>query len=64
MCRNTNTHEVEHDADEPSPQVTVDEVWCVAVEKIVTHQKLRKILKIVMNPNSNIVQKIVMNRNS
>ena len=23
MCRNTNTHEIEKDADEPSPEVTV-----------------------------------------
>ena len=35
MCRNTNTHEVETDADEPSPEATVEEVWCMAVQEIV-----------------------------
>ena len=34
MCRNTNTHEIEKDADEPSPEVTV-EVWCMAVQDTV-----------------------------
>ena len=32
VCRNTNTHEVEKDADAPSPEVTVEEVWNMAVE--------------------------------
>ena len=31
VCRNTNTHEIQKDADEPSPQVTVEAVWCLAV---------------------------------
>ena len=32
LCRNTNTHEIEKDADEPSPEVTVEAVWCMAVQ--------------------------------
>ena len=35
MCRNTNTHEIEKDADEPSPEVTVEEAWCMAVQDTV-----------------------------
>ena len=35
VCRNTNTHEIENDADEPSPEVTVEEFWCVAVQDAV-----------------------------
>ena len=30
--RNTKTHEIEKDADEPSPQVTAEAVWCMAVQ--------------------------------
>ena len=33
VCRNTNnTHEMEKDADEPSPEVTVETVWCDTVD--------------------------------
>ena len=35
MCRNTDTHEIEKDADEPSPEVTVEAVWCKAVRDTV-----------------------------
>ena len=36
MCRTQeHTHEVEKDADEPSPVVTVEEVWCRAVRDVV-----------------------------
>ena len=35
VCRNTNTHEVEKDADEPSPEAAVEDVWCVAVQDVV-----------------------------
>ena len=35
MCRNTDTHEIETDADEPSPEVTVETVWCMAVRDTV-----------------------------
>ena len=35
MCRNTNTHEIEKGADEPNPEVTVEEVWCMAVQDAV-----------------------------
>ena len=35
VCENTNTHEIEKDNDEPSPEVTVEAVWCVAVQNIV-----------------------------
>ena len=35
VCRNTNTHEIRKDADEPSPEVTVEEVWCVAFQDAV-----------------------------
>ena len=35
VCRNTNTHEIEKDADKPSPDVTVEEVWCMAVRDTV-----------------------------
>ena len=35
VCRNTNTHETEKDADEPSPEVTVEAVWCMVVRDIV-----------------------------
>ena len=35
VCRNTNTHEIEKDADEPSPEVTVEAVWCMAVQDTV-----------------------------
>ena len=31
----TNTHETEKDADEPSPEVTVEAVWCMAVRDAV-----------------------------
>ena len=31
VCRNTNTHEIEKDADEPSPEDTVEEACCMAV---------------------------------
>ena len=34
-CRNTNTHEIEKDADEPSPEVTVEAVWCMVVRDTV-----------------------------
>ena len=33
--RNTNTHEIEKDADEPSPEVRVEAVWCMAVRDTV-----------------------------
>ena len=32
VCRNTNTHEIEKDADEPSPEDTVEEACCMAVQ--------------------------------
>ena len=35
VCRNTNTHEIEKDADEPSPEVIVEAFWCMAVRDIV-----------------------------
>ena len=35
VCQNTNTHEIEKDNDEPSPEVTVEAVWCKAVQNIV-----------------------------
>ena len=35
VCRNTNTHESEKGADEPSPEVTVEAVWCKAVRDTV-----------------------------
>ena len=35
VCRNTNTHETEKDADEPNPDVTVEAVWCLAVRDTV-----------------------------
>ena len=35
VCRNTNTHEIEKDADEPSPEVIVEAVWCMAVRDTV-----------------------------
>ena len=35
MCRNTNTHEIEENEDEPSPEVTVEEVCCMAVRDVV-----------------------------
>ena len=35
VCRNTNTHEIEKGADEPSPEVTVEAVWCMAVRDTV-----------------------------
>ena len=35
VCRDTNTHGIEIDADEPSPEVTVKEVWCMGVEDAV-----------------------------
>ena len=34
VCRNTNTHEIETDIDEPSPEVTVEAVWCTNVQNI------------------------------
>ena len=30
VCRITNTHEIEKDAHEPSPEVTFEAVWCMA----------------------------------
>ena len=35
MCRNTKTHEIEKDDDEPSPEVTVEAVLCMAVRDMV-----------------------------
>ena len=35
VCRNTNTHEIEKDADEPSPEVTVEAFCCMAVQDTV-----------------------------
>ena len=35
VCRNTNMHEIDKDADEPSPEVTVEAVWCMAVQDTV-----------------------------
>ena len=35
VFRNTNTHEIEKDADESSPEVAVEEVWCMAVQDAV-----------------------------
>ena len=32
VCRITNSHEIEKVADEPIPEVTVEEVWCMAVQ--------------------------------
>ena len=68
VCRKTNTHEIEQDAEEPSPEVTVEAVWSMTVqniaeedlsncgkfiESIVTDQNSRKFVKsIVMYQNS------------
>ena len=38
VCRNTNTHEIEKDVDEPSPEVTVEAVWCMALRDIVDYR--------------------------
>ena len=35
VCRNMITHEIEKDADEPTPKVTVEAVWCMAVRDTV-----------------------------
>ena len=35
VCRNTNTHEIEKDADEPSPEVIVKAVWSMVVRDTV-----------------------------
>ena len=35
MCRNTSTHEIEKDADDPSPEVIVVVVLCMAVQDTV-----------------------------
>ena len=35
MCRNTNTHEIEQNEDGPSPEVTVEDVCCMAVRDVV-----------------------------
>ena len=35
VCRNTNTHEIEQDTGEPSPEVTVEAVWCMSVQNSV-----------------------------
>ena len=35
LCRNTSTHEIEKDADDPSPEVIVVEVFCMAVQDTV-----------------------------
>ena len=35
MCRNTNTHEIEQNEDGPSPEATVEEVWCLTVRYMV-----------------------------
>ena len=32
VCRNANTPEMEKDADQPSPEVTVEAVWCNTVD--------------------------------
>ena len=31
----THTHEIEKDAKEPSPEITVEAVWCMAVRDTV-----------------------------
>ena len=33
VCRTPNTHEVEQDTEEPSPEVTVEAVWCMNLQK-------------------------------
>ena len=35
MSKYEHTHEIEEDADEPSPEVTVEAVWCMAVRDVV-----------------------------
>ena len=35
VCRNTNTHEIEQETDEPSPEVSVEAVWCMIVQDTV-----------------------------
>ena len=35
VSKHEHTHEIEKDADEPSPEVTVEAVWCMAVRDTV-----------------------------
>ena len=35
VSKHENTKEIEKDADEPSPEVSVEEVWCMAVQDAV-----------------------------
>ena len=37
MCRNTSKHEIEQNEDEPSLEVTVEEVWCMADRDVVKY---------------------------
>ena len=36
VCRNTNTHGIQHNEEEPNPDVTVEEVCCMAVQDAVS----------------------------
>ena len=72
VCRNTNTHEIEKDADEPSPEVTVEAVWCMAVRDIVEdghcdctekhdvsseHRDESKLTEVPVHPDESKIQK-------
>ena len=35
VSKHEHTHEIEKGADEPSPEVTVEEVWCMSVQDVV-----------------------------
>ena len=52
---NHNTLEIEMDNDEPSPEVTVETIWCKAVQNIV-EDNITTTLR-----NTEEVQNIVMN---
>ena len=76
VCRNTNTHEIEKDADEPSPEVTVEAVWCMAVRDIVEdghcdctekhdvsseHRDESKLTEVPVHPDESKFRKIITN---
>ena len=35
VSNHEQTYEVDKDTDEPSPEVTVEEIWCTAVQRVV-----------------------------
>ena len=57
MCRNTTTHEIEQNEDEPSPEVTVEEVWCMTVRDMVKddHYNCTEDLKTCQNSRTFIM---------